>query len=134
MRKSLFKSKEVLFKNSTLEVGTITSINNAIEIDVTLIITNLSTTRLSLIQIKWEDSREICVIEGREKSERKLKAGEQTKQDIRVQINNIDGRCIVMVITYQEENCPHETLALVLPISKFKLVKTLPFTAHSNKK
>lgn len=70
---------------------------------MTLIITNLS-DRLVLIQdISFHFVKELPVVKNESTGKKKLKGGEQIKQDIKVIVNSIDGRCPSLIIQYQQE-------------------------------
>ena len=51
LRKSLLKSKEILFKNKFVEVGIISTLNNEIELQMTIIFTNISDNSFTLDKV-----------------------------------------------------------------------------------
>ncbi len=69
-----------------------------IEISLTLIITNISEKGLYLIQIAYDHTNEIEMDGIAPINRKKLKSGEQFKQEIKATVNNIDSRCVLAVI------------------------------------
>lgn len=68
---------------------------------MTIIITNLTEKQLSLCQVTFDYTNDIIIEGNLNNQRRKLKPGEQLKQDLNIIVNNIDARCIVMIIEYQ---------------------------------
>ena len=68
---------------------------------------------------------------GRQGLERRLRAGEQAKLELRGEVNRIADGWAVGILTYRAEGMSERKVALALPLSLFKLVKTLPFSAPS---
>ena len=52
-RKSLLKAKEILFKNKFIEVGIISTLNNEIELQMTIIFTNISDNSLTIDEVEF---------------------------------------------------------------------------------
>lgn len=101
---------------------------------MTLIVTNLSEKVILVQDISYHFVKELPVVRSELNSGRnKLKPGDQLKHDIKVVVNSIDGRCPNLIIQYQPEESQTEELSLILPVSKLKLMETLPFTSHSSK-
>ena len=78
----------------------ISSLSNDIELDLTIIITNLSEKSVILQELKFDYTEDI-EIEGAvvgKVGKKKVKPGEQLKQEIKVIVNSIDARCIIMIV------------------------------------
>ncbi len=78
----------------------ICSLTNDIELDLTIIFTNLSDKNIILQELKFDHTEEI-EIEGAvvgKVGKRKIRSGEQLKQEIKAIINSIDARCVIMVV------------------------------------
>ena len=78
----------------------ISSLSNDIELDLTIIITNLSEKSVILQELKFDYTEDI-EIEGAvvgTVGKTKVKPGEQLKQEIKVIVNSIDARCIIMIV------------------------------------
>jgi hypothetical protein len=78
----------------------ICSLTNDIELDLTIIFTNLSDKNIILQELKFDHTEDI-EIEGAvvgKVGKRKIRPGEQLKQEIKAIINSIDARCVIMVV------------------------------------
>ena len=132
-RKSLIKAKEILFKDKSLQIGVLTSLHNDIEIDMTIIYTNLSESTIVFKEIDYHFTKDLPVIKNYANIRQKIKGSQQLKLQLKVIVNSIDGRCPTLVVKYQEEGKSREELTLLLPVSKLKLMQTLPYTSHYEK-
>lgn len=101
---------------------------------MTLILTNLSEKNIIVQDISFHFTKELPVVrQNSNYGKKKIKASEQFKLEIRAIVNSIDGRCPNLIVQYQKELEEPEEISLLLPVSKIKLMETLPFTSHSNK-
>jgi hypothetical protein len=104
LKKCILKSKDVLYKSKQIEVGVISSLSNDIELDLTVIIINLSERNIVLQELKFDHTSDIEVLfavvgKGNRK---KIKPYEQLKQEIKVVVNSIDARCVIMIVEYNQ--------------------------------
>ncbi len=65
---------------------------------MTLIVTNISEEQTWLNQITYDHTKDLQMSGISAIKRRKLKPGEQFKQEIKATINNIDSRCVVAII------------------------------------
>ena len=57
-----------------------------------------------------------------------LLSNDQVKEEVKVTVNSIDFRCVKMTLHYEVAGNKHSQL-LILPLSKLKLCRELPFSS-----
>jgi hypothetical protein len=140
LKRCLIKQKELLLVDSNIELGVIApykvSSHEPGEFTrVVMVLTNIGLYPISNVTLEYVYSNDVLLSSRnshtpkyRTSYPQELRNNEQMKEELEVTANSIDFKCVKLTLSYQINKEKHSHL-LLLPLSKGKLFRELPFTS-----